>query len=215
MVALGEASLSALIDEDPGAEELSEDVERLMNAIFDLDDEIKQQEILLLLSTLTGTELLENWRRNLVEPYASILPYWLDGTLEDAARYLEREFEATVPRFKVVKPEVRASQRTREVFKNLPQPLAVAADAQALPLAEGALDHAFFIAVLGEVPDPVQALREVRRVLRPGGRVTIIEYLPDPDYSFPSTMLRRAEQAGLHLRQRRNSFLGYTLELEK
>jgi SAM-dependent methyltransferase len=90
----------------------------------------------------------------------------------------------------------------------------VAADAQALPLAEGTFDHAFFIAVLGEVPDPVQALREVRRVLRPGGRVTIIEYLPDPDYSFPSTMLRRAEQAGLHLRQRRNSFLGYTLELE-
>jgi len=133
MVALGEASLSALIDEDPGAEELSEELETLMKAIFDLDDVIKQREILLLLSTLTETELLENWRRNLVEPYASTLPYWLDGTLEDAAQYLEREFEATVPRFKVVKPEVRASQRTREVFKNLPQPLAVAADAQALP----------------------------------------------------------------------------------
>jgi hypothetical protein len=132
MVALGEASLSALIDEDPGAEELSEGLERLMNAIFDLDDEIKQQEVLLLLSTLTETELLENWRRNLVEPYASILPYWLDGTLEDAAEYLKHEFEATVPRFGIVKPEVRASQGIREVFQNLPQPLAVAADAQSL-----------------------------------------------------------------------------------
>ncbi len=91
----------------------------------------------------------------------------------------------------------------------------VVADAQALPLAEGSFDHAFFVAVLGEVPDPVRALEEARRVLRPGGRVIITEYFPDPDYSFPSTMLHRAEQAGLRFRQRRNSFLGYTLELER
>ncbi|MGB9724094.1 MAG: class I SAM-dependent methyltransferase [Chloroflexia bacterium] len=91
----------------------------------------------------------------------------------------------------------------------------VVADARALPLAEGAFDHAFFVAVLGEVPDPVRALQEVRRVLRPGGRVAITEYLLDPDYSLPATMLRRAEQAGLRLRRRRNSLLGYTLDLER
>ncbi len=91
----------------------------------------------------------------------------------------------------------------------------VVADARSLPLAEGAFDHAFFIAVLGEVPDPVRALKETRRVLRPGGQVTITEYLLDPDYSLPSTMRRRAEQAGLRFRRRRTSLLGYTLELER
>ncbi len=91
----------------------------------------------------------------------------------------------------------------------------VVANAQALPLAGGTFDHAFFVAVLGEVPDPVRALRETCRVLRPGGRVAITEYLPDPDYSFPSTMLRRAEQAGLRLRRRRNFLFGYTLDLER
>lgn len=92
---------------------------------------------------------------------------------------------------------------------------AVVADAQALPLADGAFDHAFFVAVLGEVPNPVRALEEARRVLRSGGRVTITEYFPDPDYSFPSTTLRRAERAGLRFRRRRNTLLGYTLELER
>ena len=53
------------------------------------------------------------------------------------------------------------------------------------------------VAVLGEVPVPVLALDEVRRVLKRGGRLAISEELPDPAY-VPSPLVRRwAEDAGL------------------
>ncbi|HLS85229.1 MAG TPA: methyltransferase domain-containing protein, partial [Burkholderiales bacterium] len=44
------------------------------------------------------------------------------------------------------------------------------ADAEALPLPDGAFDAALCGLGLMYVPDPVQALSEMRRVLRPGGR---------------------------------------------
>ena len=49
----------------------------------------------------------------------------------------------------------------------------VAADATALPLPDGAADLTLAMHMLYHVPDPSQALRELRRVTRPGGRVII------------------------------------------
>ena len=53
----------------------------------------------------------------------------------------------------------------------------VRADATALPLGDGAVDAALVHAVLEHLPDPVAALREVRRVLAPGG--VIVATSPD------------------------------------
>jgi SAM-dependent methyltransferase len=54
-------------------------------------------------------------------------------------------------------------------------PVALAnADATALPLRDGAADLAFAMHMLYHVPDPADALRELRRVTRPGGRVVIV-----------------------------------------
>jgi SAM-dependent methyltransferase len=49
----------------------------------------------------------------------------------------------------------------------------VAADATALPLPDGATDLTLAMHMLYHVPDPSQAVRELRRVTRPGGRVVI------------------------------------------
>jgi len=58
------------------------------------------------------------------------------------------------------------------IIANLAVP-AVIADAQALPLSEGSFDRAMANHVLYLVPDRAQALRELRRVTRPGGRVVM------------------------------------------
>lgn len=65
-----------------------------------------------------------------------------------------------------------------------------------LPLADNSVDVALMVAVLGQVPVRLLALDEVRRVLKPGGRLAISEELPDPAYT-PAPLARRwAEQAG-------------------
>ena len=46
---------------------------------------------------------------------------------------------------------------------------------EALPLADASLDVAVLLLVLHHVADPLRALREVRRVLRPGGRILIAD----------------------------------------
>lgn len=50
-----------------------------------------------------------------------------------------------------------------------------AADAEALPFEDGQFDAVFSQVVLYRLPDPVRALREIRRVLAPGGRYLGIE----------------------------------------
>ncbi len=47
-------------------------------------------------------------------------------------------------------------------------------DATALPLRDGAADLALAAHMLYHVPEPADALRELRRVTRPGGRVVIV-----------------------------------------
>ncbi len=55
-----------------------------------------------------------------------------------------------------------------------PLPVAyVQADAQAIPLADRSCDEATVMHMLFHVPDVAQALREMRRVVRPGGRVVL------------------------------------------
>ncbi len=49
------------------------------------------------------------------------------------------------------------------------------ADLFGLPFADAAFDHLFVCFVLEHLPDPVLALTRLRRVLRPGGTITVIE----------------------------------------
>jgi SAM-dependent methyltransferase len=55
---------------------------------------------------------------------------------------------------------------------------AVSASAQAVPLATGSIDIVFCASLIEHVPDPAAALREIRRILVPGG----ICYLSFPPF---------------------------------
>lgn len=56
-------------------------------------------------------------------------------------------------------------------------------DARKLPFPADSFDVALLVAVLGEVPTPQMCLKELHRVLRPGGLLSVTEHLPDPDFS--------------------------------
>jgi len=55
-------------------------------------------------------------------------------------------------------------------------------DAQTLPYADGTFDGAYLVGVLGEIPDGRAALRGLRRVLKPSGRIVVGEIFFDPDF---------------------------------
>ena len=59
----------------------------------------------------------------------------------------------------------------------------VEAPAEALPFADDTFDTAVATLVLCTIPDPVAAIAELARVLKPGGRLLFIEHVrsDDPD----------------------------------
>ena len=58
-----------------------------------------------------------------------------------------------------------------------------------LPYRDGAFDAAFTCAVLQHLADPVAALREIRRVLKPGGVVGIADGSSTVTFRYPSNAL--------------------------
>jgi ubiquinone/menaquinone biosynthesis C-methylase UbiE len=82
-------------------------------------------------------------------------------------------------------------------------------DATALPYDDASIDAAVLTAVLGEIPDPVAALREIHRVLEPSGRLVVGELFGDPHFTTLATLRRQAAEAGLTLEQRSGNWFGY------
>jgi ArsR family transcriptional regulator len=61
-------------------------------------------------------------------------------------------------------------------------------DLEGLPLKDGELDVAILSLVLHYSPDPARALAEVNRVVRPGGRVLVVDMLPHEHEEYQRTM---------------------------
>src|SRR5215213_1875644 len=82
-------------------------------------------------------------------------------------------------------------------------------DARALPYPDGHFDAAYLVATLGEVPDKERALRELRRVLKPGGRLVVGEGQPDPHMVSSDKLRMLADATGLTYEGRIGGRLGY------
>jgi ubiquinone/menaquinone biosynthesis C-methylase UbiE len=82
-------------------------------------------------------------------------------------------------------------------------------DARELPYPDETFDAAYLNFVLGEVPDQDAALHELRRVLKPGGRLVVGEAFPDPHMVKVESLRERAEAAGLRFERRLGRPFGY------
>ena len=102
-------------------------------------------------------------------------------------------------------------RRARE--RGLTNVVATQGDARSLPYDGGTFDAAFLVTVLGEIPDQDAALRELARVVCPGGRVVVGELFGDPHWVPPRALRQRAEGAGLRLEYRIGSPLAYFARL--
>ena len=82
-------------------------------------------------------------------------------------------------------------------------------DATSMPYEDGSFDAVYLTTVLGEIPDQDAALREISRVLKPGGRLVVGELLGDPHYVRLAPLRLRASGVGLTYERRVGNALGY------
>jgi ubiquinone/menaquinone biosynthesis C-methylase UbiE len=114
-----------------------------------------------------------------------------------------------------IQPKMIAHVRRRVEEAGLTNVETHVASAYDLPLGDGSVDRAFLITVLPEIPDQARALIELRRVLKPGGVLSITEDFMDPDYPLPQTTTRWAETAGFQLAERHGNWWLYTLNFQR
>ncbi|MGH7858941.1 MAG: class I SAM-dependent methyltransferase, partial [Candidatus Binatia bacterium] len=109
--------------------------------------------------------------------------------------------EALGPRGRLVvldvQPEMLTALGARVERRGVTNLVAAQGDAERLPYEAATFDAAYLITVLGEIPHPEIALRELGRVVKPGGRIVVGELFLDPDYVSPSRMGALASSAGL------------------
>jgi hypothetical protein len=137
-VAIDEAYQTSLAGWQARQAEFGELIDMLLDGIEELDRRMQGQTDLL--SLVAPYPLLDNWKRSLGPTYAEVLPWWLDGTLEAAARVLDPASWGTNPVVVFVN-EALAARWTAET----PQGIAAASPARtALSPERAALAAAAF-----------------------------------------------------------------------
>ncbi len=105
-----------------------------------------------------------------------------------------------------IQPEMLRATEERARSAGVDNVVANIGDASArLPFEDGTFDAVYLSGVLGELPDPERALGEMRRVLKPNGRLLVGEAFLDPDFVRFSRLRRMAEGAGFAFDERLGS----------
>jgi ubiquinone/menaquinone biosynthesis C-methylase UbiE len=113
-----------------------------------------------------------------------------------------------------LQPEFLDHTLRRAAERGLANIRATQGDAQTLPYGDDSMDAVVLVAVLGEIPDPGAAMREIARVLRPEGRLVVGELAGDPHFTSPRGLEQRAQAAGLRVATRNGPPFGYFARVE-
>lgn len=114
-----------------------------------------------------------------------------------------------------IEPRMVERVRERAQAQGLTNLEARVADVYDLPFENNSFDAVYLITVIGEIPEPLRAMREFYRVLSRNGTLAFSEVLTDPDYPRAETLIRQAGQANFRLKRKLGNFLAYTLVFEK
>ena len=82
-------------------------------------------------------------------------------------------------------------------------------------LEQGKFDRALLVTVLGEIPDPEAAMKELFDALKPGGILSVTELIFDPHFQRRNTVTRLALKVGFREQAFCGNSVAYTLHLEK
>jgi ubiquinone/menaquinone biosynthesis C-methylase UbiE len=85
------------------------------------------------------------------------------------------------------------------------------ASAYKIPLKSNSIDLAYMITVLQEIPDKEKALKEIKRILKPKGLISVTEFFPDPDYPLISTTKNDLTKTGFKIKKIFGNFWTYTV----
>ncbi|MFX1495681.1 MAG: methyltransferase domain-containing protein [Promethearchaeota archaeon] len=88
-------------------------------------------------------------------------------------------------------------------------------DAYELSFEDESIDRVLMIACLPEIPEPIRVLKEIKRVLKPDGIISLSEMLPDPDYPRRKTEKKWADEAGFELDEEFGNWFIYQLNFKK
>jgi ubiquinone/menaquinone biosynthesis C-methylase UbiE len=92
----------------------------------------------------------------------------------------------------------------------------VLADAEGrIPLDDGIADAVFSVAVISEIPDPMKAIEQIKRLMANEGVFAEAELLLDPDYPLRRTVIKWAREAGLILEKKTGNAFRYVLIFKK
>jgi ubiquinone/menaquinone biosynthesis C-methylase UbiE len=86
-------------------------------------------------------------------------------------------------------------------------------DATALAYDDASMDAVVLTAVLGEIPDPVAALQQIHRVLKPNGRLIVGELFGDPHFTTQAALKRMAAEADLAWETSSGNWFAYFAQL--
>jgi ubiquinone/menaquinone biosynthesis C-methylase UbiE len=114
-----------------------------------------------------------------------------------------------------IQPEMIAKVRDKLERSGIKNVVTHVASAYELPLPDSSIDRAYLVTVLTEIPDQDRALDEIRRVLKPGGILSLTEEFLDPDYPFAFETIKRAAKHGFILDKKIGSFWIYTINFRK
>jgi ubiquinone/menaquinone biosynthesis C-methylase UbiE len=81
--------------------------------------------------------------------------------------------------------------------------------------AGDAFDKCVLVAVLGEIPDKLAALREVFSSLKPGGMLSVTEMKPDPHFQTEETVSSLAKLTGFEVNDTHRNRFGFTMNCRK